>query len=299
MQKRRAIALGFFDGVHLGHLALMEKTREVGEELQLVPSVTTFDVHPLTILHGVDVPLINSSEDRALLMRTVCGIDDALILHFDKKTTQVTWDKFIKYLVEEFGARYLIAGEDYKFGNNGDGNSDLLKQKCEEMGLGCCIVPEVMCDGIVVSSTKIRDLLLSGNVKQANKLLGHPHILSDTVRYGFRLGRKLGTPTINMLFGDGVLIPAHGVYATKVHIENEEPYIGVTNIGARPTVDDSGKVTAETHILNYRGNLYGRRVTIEFHEYLRSEKKFSGLEELKTQIQKDCKSTEEFFLNLN
>ena len=295
MQKQRVIALGFFDGVHLGHSALMKKAREIGEYKALVPSVTTFDIHPQFILHRKEVKLINSPEDRAWLIHSVCGIDDTLILHFDRKTTQITWDDFIKHLVEEFGARHLVAGEDYKFGKNGEGNSELLVQKCTELGLGCDIVPKVKYEGVPISSTLIRELLIAGDVKRANALLGHPHILSDIVRYGFHLGRKLGTPTINMLFGEGVLIPAHGVYATKVYIENKEPYIGVTNIGARPTVDDSGKITAETHLLNFRGNLYGRNVRIEFHEYLRPEKKFTGLDELKAQIHKDCTSAEEYF----
>jgi riboflavin kinase/FMN adenylyltransferase len=167
------------------------------------------------------------------------------------------------------------------------------------MGLGCDIIPEVKYDGVPVSSTIIRDMLLAGDVEQANKFLGHSHILSDIVRYGFRLGSKLGTPTINMLFQDGVLVPAHGVYATKVFIEpSHSALIGVTNVGARPTVDNSGKITAETHILNYRGNLYGRKVRIEFHEYLRSEIKFAGLDELKAQIQKDCISAGAFFDNV-
>ena len=305
MQKRRAIALGFFDGVHLGHLKLMEQTIKIGKENGLVPSVTTFDVHPLNILHRKEVPLINSSEDRAWLIHNISGIEDALFLHFDKHTTQIAWDKFIDYLIAEFGAEYLIAGEDYTFGNGGIGNSQLLKQKCNELGLGCAIIPKVTVDGVTVSSTIIRDKLLTGNISQANVLLGHYHILTDTVRYGFHLGSKLGTPTINMQFQQGVLVPAYGVYVTKVYfngahtvgstISPTTPCIGVTNIGARPTVDDSGKVTAETHILNYRGNLYGRKVRIEFHEYLRSEIKFSGLEELKAQIAKDCIAAKQFF----
>ena len=294
-QKQRVIALGFFDGGHLGHLSLMRKAREIGEQKNLIPSVTTFDIHPQFILNRKEVKLINSPEDRAWLIHSVCGIDDTLILHFDKKTTQIFWADFIKHLVEEFGARHLVAGEDYKFGKNGEGNSALLTQKCAELNLGCDIVPKVKYDGIPISSTLIRELLKNGDVKRANAMLGHPHILSDTVRYGFHLGRKLGTPTINMLFGDGVLVPAHGVYATKVYIENDKPHIGVTNVGARPTVDDSGNITAETHILDFRGNLYGRKVRIEFHEYLRPEKKFNVLDELKAQIQTDCALAKNYF----
>ena len=300
MDKKRVIALGFFDGVHLGHIELMKRAYDISSisnYKSLVPSVTTFDTHPLTVLHEKEVPLINSSEDRAWLIRTICGINDTLILHFDKKTAEMNWDEFLRILSFEFGAEYIIAGEDYKFGKDGIGNSLLLKDKCNELGIGCDIIPEVKVDGVSVSSTIIRDLLIKGDILKANRMLGHPHILTDTVRYGFHLGSKLGTPTINMLFGDGVLIPKNGVYATKIYIESSPCAIGVTNIGARPTVDDSGKITAETHILDFRGNLYGRKVRIEFHDYIRSEKKFDSLEELKNQIQDDCKTARELFVD--
>jgi riboflavin kinase/FMN adenylyltransferase len=262
--KKRIIALGFFDGIHLGHTSLLKKACELGKLKNLIPSATTFDTHPLAILQNKEIPLINSPEDRAWLIRKITGIDDRLILHFDKKTTQVTWEKFIEYMVEAFGARHFIAGAGYKFGKDGEGNSELL---------------------------------LSGKIKQANTLLGHPHILSDTVRYGYRLGSELGTPTINMMFQEGVLVPAHGVYATKVYIgdEDTESHMGVTNIGARPTVNNSGKITAETHILNFQENLYGHKVRLEFHKFIRPEIKFKNLEELKKQIQKDCKTAKGYF----
>lgn len=294
--KKRVIALGFFDGMHLGHSTLMKKTREIGFDKNLVPSVATFDIHPINILQQKEVPLINSLDDRVWLIQAINEIEDILILHFDTGTALMDWEEFIDYLAREFGARHFTAGEDYRFGKSGEGNSEKLRQKCAQMRIGCDILPVVKHKGTKVSSTNIRELLHNGKIKEANELLGHPHILSDIVRYGFRLGRKLGTPTINMLFQDGVLVPAHGVYATKVYIENYVPYMGITNVGSRPTVDNSGKITAETHILDFQGNLYGRKVRIEFHEHLRSEIKFAGLDELKAQIQKDCASAREYFL---
>jgi riboflavin kinase/FMN adenylyltransferase len=301
MDKKRVIALGFFDGVHLGHIKKKKKARGIADSSHLIPSATTFDEHPQTVIYGKEVPLINSSEDRAWLMHTVCGVDDTLILHFDKYTSQIKWDDFLKLLSSEFGAEYIVAGVDYRCGKDGEGNSKLLKEKCSELNIDCEIIPEVKYDGITISSTIIRELLINGDIKKANTFLGHPHILSDTVRYGFRLGRKLGTPTINMLFRKGVLIPKPGVYITKVYFEGKSdvrplvPYKGITNVGARPTVDDSGNITAETHILNFRENLYGRKVRIEFHEYLRAEKKFDNLDELKAQIHEDCAFAEKYF----
>ena len=293
--KKRVIALGFFDGIHVGHSALMKKVLQIGIEKDVVPSVITFDTHPLGLISGEPVPLINSPEDRAGLIHRVFGIDDIIFLHFDKETASMRWDLFIDHLIEEFGALHLVAGHDFRFGSGGKGNSELLQSKCAQLGIGCDIIPEVKLDGVTCSSTYIRELLSAGDIGTANDFLGHPHVLTDVVRYGYRLGRTLGTPTINMCFPDGVLIPARGVYATKAVLEDGSIQIGVTNIGIRPTVENNGQVTAETHILDYQGNLYGRQVRIEFYSRLRPEIKFANIDELKAQIQKDCNSARSFF----
>ena len=302
IENKRVIALGFFDGIHIGHSALMREVLEIGRRENLLPSVITFDAHPQTLVSGKAVPLINSPEDRAGLIHRIFGIDDIIFLHFDKDTVNMPWDRFIDHLIGEFGARYLVAGHDFRFGSGGQGNSGLLKQKCAESGIGCCIVPEVKLDGITSSSTFIRELISNGAMGLANEYLGHPHVLTDVVRYGYRLGRTLGTPTINMCFSDGVLIPAFGVYATKAyigdgrgHLGNANGHIGVTNIGVRPTVDDSGQITAETHILDFQGNLYGHQVRIEFYTRLRPEIKFADIDELKARIRKDCDATRQYF----
>ena len=298
-EKRRVIALGFFDGIHIGHSALMKKALEISKEKDLVPSVITFDAHPQNLISGKAVPLINSPEDRAGLIHRIFNIDDIIFLHFDKVTAGIPWDEFIDHLVGDFGARHLVAGSDFRFGRGGEGNSELLYKKCANLGIGCDIVPEVKHDGISSSSTYIRGLISEGDMERAITFLGHPHVLTDVVRYGYRLGRTLGTPTINMCFQDGVLIPAFGVYATKAYPDHGGEYLGVTNIGVRPTINnDTGQITAETHILGYHGNLYGHQVRIEFYKRLRPEIKFSSIDELKSQIHLDCNETLKFFEKL-
>ncbi|MCL2819466.1 MAG: riboflavin biosynthesis protein RibF [Oscillospiraceae bacterium] len=301
IQKKRVIALGYFDGIHIGHAALMRRVREIGDRTGLIPSVITFDSHPRSLIDNRNVPLINSPEDRAGLIRRVFGIDDIIFLHFDKSTVSMTWSKFIDHLTEEFGARHLVAGNNFKFGFAAEGSSKQLKEKCDELDIGCDIIPDIKYDGIISSSTYIRELLTAGDMERANSFLGHPHVLTDVVRYGYKLGRTLDAPTINMRFAPGVLVPAFGVYATKTYLddslsaEESKGHISVTNIGIRPTVDNSEHVTAETHILNFQQNLYGHQVRVEFHKRLRPEVKFNSIEELKEQIQKDCKASTAYF----
>ena len=301
VQKKRVIALGYFDGIHIGHAALMKRVLEIGKDTSLIPSVITFDSHPRSLVGGKAVQLINSPEDRAGLLRRVFGIDDIIFLHFDRETVSMSWNKFIEHLVNEFGARHLVAGNNFKFGFEAEGSSKLLSEKCKETGIGCDIIDDIKLDGIVSSSTYIRKLLADGDMERANSFLGHPHVLTDVVRYGYKLGRTLDAPTINMRFAPGVLVPAFGVYATKVYFNeginnsNTNGYISVTNIGIRPTVDNSENITAETHILNFQQNLYGHQVRVEFYKRLRPEVKFNDVEELKEQIKKDCISAAEFY----
>jgi riboflavin kinase/FMN adenylyltransferase len=294
--KRRIIALGFFDGVHIGHSALLERTLSLAKAADAIPSVITFDAHPKSFVTGHVVPMINSPEDRAGLFHRMFGIDDVIFLHFDRETAEMPWDEFVRLLVSDFGAIHVVAGHDYSFGHHGFGNAEMLAQKAAELGIGCDIIPEVRYKGQVSSSTLIRKLLTDGDITTANEYLGHAHVLTDVVRYGYRLGRTLGTPTINMRFDDGVLVPAHGVYATRVYIDSDTPMYGVTNIGTRPTVSGGDEsVTAETHILDFRGNLYGRQVRIEFCERLRPEMKFDGVEQLREQIMKDAQAVRDYF----
>ncbi|MCF0120002.1 MAG: riboflavin biosynthesis protein RibF [Oscillospiraceae bacterium] len=297
-ERKRVIALGFFDGVHIGHSALIRRTNELAAEKGLMPSVLTFDVHPLSMVRGHSVPLINSAEDRAGLIKRLFGIDDVIFIRFDERTMHMEWDVFIETLVSEWDAAHLVIGHDHRFGYKGLGTPERLTEKCSELGIGCNVIAPVMLNGVISSSTLIRSLIADGDMETANRYLGHPHVLTDVVRFGHRLGRTLGTPTINMTFGDGVLVPPYGVYATRVYLEDGRSFLGVTNVGTRPTVADTKSVTAETYILDYSGNLYGKTVRIEFYKRTRPEVKFADVNELKAQINRDAESTREYFASL-
>ena len=258
-EQKRVIALGFFDGVHRGHGALLSRVAEKAAELGATPAAVTFDTHPEKLILGSPMPLISSPNDRAELMRRDYGIREVIVARFDERMMHMPWEEFVsEFLVKEHGAVHLVAGHDFHFGYKGEGNPGRLREKCAELGVGCDIIPKVELDGITISSTYIRTLLAQGEIERANYFLGHPHTLTDTVHHGKKLGSTLGFPTVNLRFQPGVLIPARGVYATKVWFENGESRPAVTNVGVRPTVDSQGEVNVEGFILDFDGDLYGQ-----------------------------------------
>ena len=294
-ETKRVIALGFFDGVHIGHGELLKRTKQRAAELHAMPSVLSFDVHPDTLVFGKEVPLINSAIGREEIIRRCYGIENVVFIHFNRRVMQMDWRDFLEDLIRDLEICHIVVGHDFCFGYRGQGTAARLKEYCAEHGLGCDVIPPVMLDGQIVSSTHIRELIAAGEIEEANRWLGHPHTLADTVHSGYHLGRKLGTPTINMFFPHGVIVPRHGVYATKVYLENGESYIAVTNVGVRPTVSQDDRVSVESHLLDYSGNLYGRQARVEFYAFLREEIKFSDYAALSEQIHKDAENARAYF----
>ena len=294
-ETKRVIALGFFDGVHIGHAALLQRTRQRAEELGAMPSVLSFDVHPDTLVFGKEVPLINSAIGREEIIRRCFGIENVVFIHFNRHVMRMSWQDFLQALIRELNVCHIVVGHDFCFGYRGEGTAMRLNEYCEEHGLGCDVIPPVTLDGQVVSSTHIRQLIREGRMEEAARWLGHPHSLSDTVRSGYHLGRKLDAPTINMVFPDGVLVPRHGVYAARVFLENGESYIAVTNVGVRPTVSQEDRVSVESHLLDYSGSLYGRQARVEFYAFLRDERKFDSFEALSAQIRLDAEAARAYF----
>lgn len=295
--EKRVIALGFFDGVHLGHGALLRRVGEKAAELGAVPAAVTFDTHPENlILKTPAVPLLSSPLDRAELMRRFYGIREVIVAHFDERMMHMPWREFVTdYLAGEHGAVHLVAGHDFHFGYKGEGNPERLQALCGELGIGCDIIPKVVQDHITISSTYIRTLVAQGEMAQAVRFLGHPHVLTGTVSHGKHLGSSLGFPTVNLTLPPQVIAPAHGVYATRAVFENGESYPTVTNVGVRPTVNDGGALTVEGFLLHFDGDLYGREIRLEFFDFLRPEQKFDSLEALRAEVMHNARQTEHFF----
>lgn len=296
MAKKKVMALGFFDGIHIGHAALMNMIIKRAQEYDAEPAVLTFDVHPDSLVFKKNVPLINSADDRERILSRCFGIDDVVVVHFSQSVMHMDWKVFIDELIDDMDLCHIVVGHDFKFGYKGLGTAEKLKEYCAQRGVGCDIIPPVCKDGVIVSSTLIRGLIENGEIEKANEYLGRPHTLTDVVRSGYHLGTQMGTPTINMRFPDGVIIPRHGVYAAKAYVDGEE-YMSVTNVGVRPTVSEDGGVNVESFLLDFTGNLYGRLVRLDFYKFMRPERKFDDIDELAAQIKHDAESTREYFEN--
>ena len=281
MNDKCILALGFFDGVHMGHAALLRACVSLAQQNNCRAGVVTFGNHPDKLVTGTQPGLINTLADRERLLRQN-GMEEIIVFPFDRKLKAMPWRDFIAMLMEKHHAVGFVCGEDFHFGRHGQGKAEKLRQACAEMGIPCAVVPEQRLDGITVSSTHIRHLMETGHMSQAVRFLGHPHMLTGKVVPGFQLGRKLGIPTANLMLPKELVVPKMGVYAC-VALVNGERYPAVTNIGTRPTVAGIG-ITVETWILDYSGDLYGKEIALEFYQFIRPEQKFATLESMRQEI---------------
>ena len=284
-------ALGFFDGVHIGHQALLNRCRALAAEANSLAGAVTFSSHPDALVFGAAPVLINTPADRERLL--LHWLDSVVTLPFDEKMHTTGWEAFLDTLRSDYGAVGFVCGDDFRFGARGAGNPELLTRYCRENGLPCAVVPEQSLDGTRVSSSYIRTLLEAGDMERAAAFLGHPHILTGTVVHGYQLGRTLGIPTANLRLPQGLVVPRFGVYACLARVDGAT-YPAVTNVGTRPTVEGHG-ITVEPWILDFSGDLYGKEICLEFHKFLRPECKFDSLEALREEIRKNAQQTRAYF----
>lgn len=279
-----SIALGFFDGVHTAHRAIIETAVRKAEMRGLRPVVLTFDKAPSEVLFGSAPPYITTLEEKERLINALGA--QMCLMHTNRSLLSMTAEEFAeKILVQEYNAAEVTCGFNYRFGSEGCGDTQLLTKLGKRFGFNVTVVGERISGGETVSSSRIRALISSGRIEEANMLLGRSFSISGTVEHGKRLGRTIGFPTANVYPPNGALLPMSGVYETVVDI-NGERLSAITNTGTNPTV---GKETlrTETYIPSAEVDLYGKRITVEFVRFIRAEKKFSDLEALKRQIRED------------
>lgn len=293
-QPKRAIALGYFDGVHLGHQALMQRAVQRAHEIGGTSAVFTFDAHPASVISGVPTPLLTAESYRREEIRTLGGVDEVIFGHF-AELQHMDWRAFIHdFLIGRFNAGYIISGRNNRFGYRGLGNSAGMAEECAKVGVGYDCVDDVMIDGVLVSSTYIRGLIAVGDMERATRYLGHPYTITGVVQHGRQVGRRIGVPTLNLPLPENMALPPYGVYATRVLVDGQS-YIAATNIGAKPTFVDGGAPTIEPHLLDFAGDLYGKRIHVELHKFLRPEMAFENADALRAAIAENIRETREFF----
>lgn len=286
-QKDILLTIGVFDGVHLGHKHLISRLKELTRKQGVLSGVITFSQHPQEVLSPrTKVPSLTGIEQKLALLQDE-GVDIVIPLPFTPQLAALSPEQFLSLLKEYLKMKGLVIGPDFALGKDRQGNIDALRRLGQEMGFSVTVVPPLTIDSEVVSSTAIRKALAEGDMKKAQKLLGHPFRLEGRVVGGDKRGQKLGFPTANLEVAPGRALPSGGVYACQAYI-NGQSYPAMTNIGSRPTFG-GGPQLIETYLLDYNGDLYGHELAIDIIGRLRDEKRFDTPEQLIKQIAEDVK----------
>ncbi|MCB2292094.1 bifunctional riboflavin kinase/FAD synthetase [Clostridium algoriphilum] len=279
------IALGSFDGLHLGHMHLINRTVELAKKNNVKSMICTFENHPLSVINKEICPKIIMDNKTKISLLENTGIDIVNLAKFDKKFMNITPENFIKNMVKCYNAKGIVVGFNYRFGYKNLGDVEMLQKYSSILGYKLYVCEAISTNEEVVSSSKIRHLIAEGNIIKANELLGRPHTIIGKVIKGKQLGRTIGFPTVNLNYNKEYILPKGGVYYTVVEYNNYL-YKAITNIGYNPTVE-GGKLSVETHILNFDKQIYSELVKINFINRIRDEVKFNTIGELKQQLEKD------------
>lgn len=291
--------LGFFDGVHLGHRFLIEQVINEARVMGLPSIVITFDRHPREVLHQDYQPELLTTLDSKITLLEHTGVNRVVVLRFDETMAQLSAKDFMtRVLRDQLNVVKLVIGYDNRFGHNQSEGFDDYVQYGREMGMDVMHSSAFKLNGIEISSSVVRSFLKEGEIELANRCLGYPYTITGKVVDGYKIGRKMGYPTANLdTQSSGQLVPADGVYATKVCIgDTENGLPGMTDIGTRPTFGGQ-KRTLETYIFNFNENIYGRRISLSFIKHIRKERKFDNVTLLVEQLKKDESIIEELFNN--
>ena len=281
MHKARIATIGFFDGVHRGHRFLFAQLKELAHEHDLEPLIFTFDRHPREVLTGVSPAMLTTSMERQHLLALHAEVR---VLDFADVQT-LTAEQFMLYLHEQENVDILLMGYDHRFGSDQLKGFSEYEKVARRVGMRVERAHECLVDGLPVSSTRIRKLLHEGQMKEVNRLLGYKYSLYGVVEHGNGIGRQIGFPTANIRIQSNKLLPMSGVYSAQALVDGKS-IVAIVNVGNNPTVGND-KISVESHLIDFYGNLYSKEVVVNFDLFIRSEKKFASLNELQEQIAKD------------
>lgn len=303
----RAVSIGVFDGVHLGHRALLRIVGDRAAPRGLANTVVTFDRHPAQVLRHEWAPQLLCDLDQKLELLASTGVDEVLVLHFDDERSHELAEDFVReVLVDALGARLVVVGEDFHFGHRRGGNVELLEELGSELGFDTVGLGLVGVEGeharpeAQVSSTAIRRALVEGRLDDANRMLGRPHEMRGPVVHGDERGREIGFPTANVAIAEEILLPADGIYAGHLARPDGSALPSAIYLGRRPTFyDDQPASLLEVHVLDFDGDLYDERVGVRFTHRIRGDQRFDSVDALAEQLQRDCDEARRLVRNLN
>jgi riboflavin kinase/FMN adenylyltransferase len=300
--RRTALTVGTFDGVHRGHRSIIDRMREVANENNERTVVVTFDPHPQIVLAKPDrepVRLLTTINERVALLQDA-GVDEVVIIPFTKEFAATPAERFVEeIIVRKIGVTHFFIGHDHMFGRNRGGDVSTLRSMGTDLGFTVEQIPALVLDDMTISSTKIRTALKEGAIEPANHWLGYDYGVHGRVVHGDARGRTIGFPTANILPESPVkLLPGHGVYVVSLEVGGRRMF-GVANVGRRPTVTDGSIVALEVHVLDFDGDLYDREVTVTFHRFVRHEERFASVDDLRTQIAVDVAESRDVIKQLN
>lgn len=293
IEEPTVLSLGKFDGIHRGHELLMERLSAKKEE-GLSAVIFTFDVPPRKNVANVEARVLTTNEEKMHIFENT-GVDYLVECPFTKEVMCMEAEDFIRMIVQKLHVVCFVIGEDFRFGHNRRGDFKMLKEHAAALGYEVIVIKKIKEDDRDISSTFVREELARGNIEKANHLLGYRYFITGAVTHGNKIGRTIGVPTINQLPPKEKLLPPNGVYVTEVFI-NDQKYRGITNVGYKPTIKGDNPLGVETHLLDFKEDVYDKVVTVEFLARIREERKFESITALKEQLSEDIAFARAYFV---
>lgn len=296
VEEPTAVTLGKFDGLHRGHDLLMQNVLACSETYGVASVAFTFDIPPRNRVEEIIGNVLTTNEEKQYIFEKR-GIDYLIECPFTAEVMSIEPKEFIAWITKALNMKFVVVGDDFRFGHKRAGDYHTLQQYEKEYGYKTIVLDKLKDSNRDISSTYVREKIADGNIRKANQLLGYKYFIKSEIVHGKKLGRRIGIPTINMILPVNKLLPPNGVYVTEVLV-NGKTYMGVTNIGCKPTVSDSNIVGVETYIDNFNQDIYGEKIVVSFLQFIRPEQKFGSIEELRTQMQSDIKVSRKCYENI-
>lgn len=296
IEEPTAVTLGKFDGLHRGHELLMQTVLDCSQKHQVASVAFTFDMPPRNRVEEIIANVLTTNDEKQYIFEKQ-GIDYLIECPFTQAVMSMEPQAFIEWIAKSLNMKYVVVGDDFRFGHKRAGDYHTLQAYEKVYGYKTIVLDKLKDSNRDISSTYVREKISDGNIRKANELLGYNYFIKSEILHGKKLGRRIGMPTINMILPENKLLPPNGVYVTEVLVDGKK-YMGVTNVGCKPTVSDERIVGVETYIDNFSQDLYGEKIVVSFLEFIRAEMKFDSIEDLKAQMESDIQVARKYYKNV-